>query len=215
MEKRDPRALTGALFVVLVLVAFIGLGGDTPEGDASARKVVSFYTDNDAQQMLAAVVLGASAVALLFFSATLRDRFSAALSGPSALPGFAFGAGVVAAGGFLTAAGLHFALADYAGDVQPAAAQAMNAIDSDFFFPFAIGIATLVLASSLLAVRTKLLPPWLGWVGVVLFVVSFTPVGFIAFGLSGIWIITASVLLYRHGETAAVAPAATGPGTPD
>ena len=215
MEKRDSRALTGALFVVLVLVAFIGLGGDTPEGDAPAREVISFYTDNDTQQILAAVVLGASAVALLFFSATLRDRFTAALPRPSTLPGVAFGAGVVAAGGFLAAAGIHFALADYAGDVQPAAAQALNALDSDFFLPFAVGIATLVLAASLLAIRTKLLPPWLGWVGVVLFVVSFTPVGFLAFGLSGIWIIVASVLLYLRGETAAAAPAATGPGTPD
>ena len=49
MAKRDPRALTGALFVVLVLVAFIPLGGDTPNGDASAQKVVSYYSDHDTQ----------------------------------------------------------------------------------------------------------------------------------------------------------------------
>jgi hypothetical protein len=214
MEKRDPRALTGALFVVLVLVAFIGLGGDTPDGDASARKVVSFYSDNETKELIAAVVLSLGSVSLLFFSSTLRDRFRAAVIGPSALPGFAFGAGVLAAGGFLAAAGVHFALADYAEDVQPAAAQALNALDSDFFLPFATGVAALVLASSLLAIRTKLLPPWLGWVGIVLFVVSFTPVGFIGFGLSGIWIIVASVLLYLRGETATVASAATGSGAP-
>jgi hypothetical protein len=215
MEKRDPRALTGALFVVLVLVAFIGLGGDTPDGDASAQKVVSFYSDNETKELIAAVVLSLGSVSLLFFSSTLRDRFRAAVIGPSALPGFAFGAGVLAAGGFLAAAGVHFALADYAEDVQPAAAQALNALDSDFFLPFATGVAALVLASSLLAIRTKLLPPWLGWVGILLFIVSFTPVGFIGFGLSGIWIIVASVLLYLRGETATVASAATGSGAPD
>jgi hypothetical protein len=215
MEKRDPRALTGALFVVLVLVAFIGLGGDTPDGDASARKVVSFYSDNETKELIAAVVLSLGSVSLLFFTSTLRDRFRAALDGPSALPGFAFGAGVLAAGGFLAAAGIHFALADYAENVQPAAAQALNALDSDFFLPFSTGVAALVLASSLLTIRTKLLPPWLGWVGILLFIVSFTPVGFIAFGLSGIWIIVASVLLYLRGETATVASAATGPGAPN
>jgi hypothetical protein len=214
MEKRDRRALTGALFVVLVLVAFIGLGGDTPEGDDSARKVVSYYADNETKEIVAAVVLALSTVPLLFFSATLRDRFRVALPGRSALPGFAFGAGVVAAGGFLAAASLHFALADYATDVQPAAAQAMNAIDSDFFLPFSTGIAALVLAGSLIAIRTKVLPPWLGWVGILLFIVSFTPVGFVAFGLAGLWIIVVSVLLYLRGETVAAVPAATGPGTP-
>jgi hypothetical protein len=215
MEKRDRRALSGALFVVLVLVAFIGLGGNTPEGDDSAQKVVSYYGDHETKEIIAAVVLALSAVPLLFFSATLRDRFRAALPGRSALPDFAFGAGVVAAGGFLAAAGLHFALADYATDVQPAAAQAMNALDSDFFLPFSTGVAALVLASSLVAIRTKVLPPWLGWVGIVLFIVFFTPVGFIAFGLSGIWIIVVSVLLYLRGETAVAAPAITGLGTPD
>jgi hypothetical protein len=214
MEKRDPRALTGALFVVLVVVAFIGLGGDTPNGDASARKVVSFYSDNEAREIIAAVVLSLGSVALLFFSSTLRDRFRTTVNGSSALPNFAFGAGVLAAGGFLAGAGIHFALADYAKDIQPAAAQALNALDSDFFLPFSTGIAALVLASSLLAIRTKLMPPWLGWVGILLFIVSFTPVGFIAFGLSGIWIIVASVLLYLHGDAATVAPAAAGPGTP-
>jgi hypothetical protein len=215
MEKRDRRALTGALFVVLVLVAFFGLGGNTPEGDDSARKVVSYYADHETKEIIAALVLALSAVALLFFSATLRDRFRAVLPGRSVLPDFAFGAGVVAAGGFLAAAALHFALADYATDVQPAAAQAMNAIDSDFFLPFTTGLAALVLASSLTAIRTKVLSPWLGWVGIVLFIVFFTPVGFVAFGLSGIWIIVASVLLYLRGEAAVAAPAATGPGTRD
>jgi hypothetical protein len=214
MEKRDRRALTGALFVVLVLVAFFGLGGNTPEGDDSARKVVSYYSHNETKEIIAALVLALSTVPLLFFSATLRERFRAVLPGRSALPGFAFGAGVVAAGGFLAAAALHFALADYATNVQPAAAQAMNAIDSDFFLPFSTGLAALVLASSLIAIRTKVLPPWLGWVGILVFIVFFTPAGFIAFGLSGIWIIVVSVLLYLRGETAAAAPAATGPGTP-
>jgi hypothetical protein len=210
MAKRDTRPLAGVLFVVLVLVAFIPLGGDTPDGDASGREVVSFYTDNDTREIIASVVLALSAVALLFFAATVRDRFRDAASAGSALPSFALGAGVVAAGGFLAGAGLHFALADYADDVQPAAAQAMNAIDNDFFLPFSTGIAAMVLAMSLLAIRTRLLPPWLGWIGVVLFIVFFTPVGFVAFGLSAIWIIAASVMLYLRGETSPVARPAGG-----
>jgi hypothetical protein len=206
MQKRDLGSLTGALFVVLVLVAFFAVAGNTPNGDASARKVVSYFSDHDTKEMIASVVLGLSAVPLLYFTAILRDRLRDALPERSVIPAFALGGGVVAAAGFATAATLHFALADYAGDIQPAAAQAMNAIDNDFFLPFTTGLAVLLLAASLGAIRAGILPKWLGWVGVVLFVVFFTPAGFIAFGLSGIWIIVASVLLYLRGAPARTAP---------
>jgi hypothetical protein len=215
-QKRNLAPLSGALFVVLVLIAFIPLGGNTPEGDDSAQKVVSFYSDHETREIIASIVLALAAVSLLFFSATLKQRLEALERDRGILPTVAFGAGIVASGGFLAAASLHFALADYAGDIQPSAAQALNAIDSDFFLPFAMGIAALVLATSLWLVRTKLLlPTWLGWVGVVLFVVSFTPVGFLAFGLAGIWIVVVSILLYLREGTAPVRAPVAGPQTPD
>jgi hypothetical protein len=212
-QKRNLAPLTGVLFVVLVLIAFIPLGGNTPEGDDSAQKVVSFYSDHETKEIIASIVLGLGAVALLFFAATLKQRLEGAKPDRGILPTVALGAGIVASGGFLAAASLHFALADYAGDIQASAAQALNAIDSDFFLPFAMGIAALVLAASLWLVRNKsLLPTWLGWVGIIIFIVSFTPAGFFAFGLAGIWIIVVSILLYLREETVTVGvPAAEAP----
>jgi hypothetical protein len=209
-RKRDLGPLTGALFVVLVLVAFFAVGGNTPDGDASAQKVSSFYHHHGDKQIAAAVILALSAVPLMYFTALLRDRLQAALPGRSLLPGFALAGGAVAAAGFVTAAALHFALADYGNNIQPSAAQAINAIDNDFFLPFTTGLAVLLLAASAGAIRTGVLPKWMGWVGVVLFVVFFTPLGFIAFGLSGIWIIVVSVILYLRGTTVP----ATSPGSP-
>jgi hypothetical protein len=46
------------------------------------------------------------------------------------------------------------------------------------------------------------LPRWMAWVAIVLLILFFTPIGFAAFGLSGIWIIIASVLMYRRAGTA-------------
>jgi hypothetical protein len=211
MGQRSLAPLTGALFVVLVVVAFIPLGGSTPDGDASAAKVVSFYSDNDTREIIAAVLLALSTVPLLYFAALVRNLLSEALPDSSALPSFALGAGAVTAGGFLVAAGIHFTLADYADNIRPVALQAINALDSDLFLAFTTGVAAFVLAVSLGSRRTGVLPAWLAWVGIVLFIVFFTPVGFIAFGLSGIWIIVASVLLYTRGG----ARAAAGPATPD
>ncbi len=212
-QKRNLAPLTGALFVVLTLIAFIPIGGNTPEGDDSAQKVVSFYSDHESKEIIAAVVLSLAAVALIFFAATLKQRLEAAGPDGGILPTVALGAGIIASGGFLTAATVHFALADYAGDIDPSAAQALNALDSDFFLPFAMGLATLVLAASLWLVRNRsLLPTWLGWVGIIIFVISFTPVGFIGFGLAGIWIVVVSILLYLRDETDAVGSPATRAG---
>ena len=69
----------------------------------------------------------------------------------------------------------------------------------------------LLLATSVAAIRANVVPRWMGWVGVVLFVVYFTPAGFIAFGLTGIWIIVASILLYLRAAPDAAAPAAAPP----
>lgn len=211
-RKRNLAPLTGVLFVVLVIIAFIPLGGNTPEGDDSAQKVVSFYSDHETREIIASIVLALGAVALLFFAATLKQRLEGARPDRGILPTVVFGAGIVASGGFLAAATLHLALADYASDIDASAAQALNAIDSDFFLPFAMGIAALVFATSLWLVRNKLLlPTWIGWVGIIIFIVSFTPVGFIAFGLAGIWIIVVSILLYLRDETATVGPPASAP----
>jgi hypothetical protein len=211
-QKRNFAPLTGALFVVLTLVAFFAIGGSTPEGDDSAQKVVSFYSDHETKEIIAAVVLALAAVALIFFAATLKQRLDVASPNRGILPTVALGAGIIASGGFLSAATLHFALADYASDIDASAAQALNAIDADFFLPFVAGLATLILATSLWLVGNRsLLPTWLGWVGIIIFVVSFTPAGFIGFGLAGIWIIVVSILLYLRDETALAGSPATAP----
>ncbi|HEY7255321.1 MAG TPA: hypothetical protein VH476_01445 [Solirubrobacterales bacterium] len=204
-QKRNLVSLTGALFVVLTLIAFFAIGGSTPEGDDSAQKVVSFYSDHESKEMIAAVVLALAAVALIFFAATLKQRLDAASSEPGILPTVALGAGIIASGGFATAATVHFALAEYASDIEPSAAQALNALDSDFFLPFVMGLATLILAVSLWLLKNRLLlPTWLGWAGIFIFVISFTPLGFIGFGLAGIWVIVISIMLYLRDETAGV-----------
>jgi len=68
-------------------------------------------------------------------------------------------------------------------------------IDSSDFIPMAAGVGMLVLASGLSAVRHGGVPRWLGWIGVVIGVLTFTPAGFFAFLASGVWIAIASILL--------------------
>jgi hypothetical protein len=198
MEKRSLTPLAGAFFVVFVIVTFAGLWGNTPPGDTPGAEVISYYEDNGTIGMVAAVMLALSAIPLLVFASAVRERLRATLPEDSVLPSLAFGAGVVGAAGFTTAASAHFAVADYADDVDPAAAQAINAIDADLFLAFSVGIVALVLALSLTAVRSSILPTWMGWAGIALFVLAITPAGAVGFPLSVLWIAVSSVMLYRR-----------------
>ena len=203
MDKRNLTPLAGALFVVFVIVTFGAVWGDTPPGDASGSEVISYYQDNGTTGMVAAVMLALSAVPLLVFASAVRERLQATLREGSVLPGVAFGAGIVGAAGFTAAASAHFAVADYADELQPAAAQAVNTIDADLFLAFSTGIVTLVLALSVAALRSAVLPRWAGWAGIVLFVLSFSPAGAVGVPLCLLWILMASILLYRNGPGSA------------
>lgn len=205
MSARTTRgsalALTGVLLVVLLVVGFV-VGGEAPDADARTREVVEYWTDHDAANIIGAAVEALAAVSLLFFAATLH-RVSKRWDDASILPAVAFAGGIVAAAGIGVDASIRFAAADVAGDVDPAVLQTLNAMWSNFFFPMAIGIAALILATSIGGLRARTLPTWLTVIGILIFVAFFTPAGFVAFLVGGLWIIVLSVLLWRREASSA------------
>ncbi len=208
----DRTALTGALFVLLAVIGYVVLGGDTPDGDASGPSVVAYYSDHGNREIFAAVVLALSCVPLVFFSILLRNRIRPLVGEDSVLATGVLAGGLLGAAGLTVAASIHFSLGDYADNVGPVAALAVNAIDSDFFLAYTTGFAIFMLAAGLATIRSRIFPGWMGWFAIVMFVAFFTPVGFIAFALTGIWIIATSVMLYRGAglrENSASAPAAS------
>jgi hypothetical protein len=200
--------LTGVLFVVLTVVSFL-IEGEPPDVDDPAREVVEFYSDNEGQTIAAALVAALGAVALLFFAASLRRAIRRNEEGAGVLSVAALAGGIVAATGIATDSALRFMLADAADEksIDPAALQALNVFWSDFFFPMVVGLATLILATGLAALRTRVVPTWLAWVGFVIFVVFFTPAGFVAFLVSALWIVIVSAILWRREMASSVAPA--------
>ena len=93
MQSRYARLapLSGLVFFVLLFVAFIVLGGDTPDSDASAAKVVSFYTDHRGQQQAASFILAVGCLFLLWFVTELRRELSERTNEPVANAAFAGG----------------------------------------------------------------------------------------------------------------------------
>jgi hypothetical protein len=211
---KSPRLapLSGIVFVVLLVLAFVVVEGDTPDLDDPAAKITSFYHDDQGQHIVAAILVGLSTIFLAVFTVSLRDYLRGSGAEGDFWPTLVLVGGSVAVAGFLVAVGVHVALTD-GGDknISPDAMVALNALDNDDFFAFALPLGVMMLgASGAILKAGAALPRWLGWAALVLFIVQFTPAGFAAFALTGVWIIIAGIVMYqRSGATAAPsAPAA-------
>jgi hypothetical protein len=210
MEMRRLLPLSGVVFVVLVVLSVL-LGGSTPGGTESAAKVVSFYDSHGARAFAEAFVLVAAGFFIVLFGATLARVLAPAAESRSVWTRVAFGGSVLFAGALGMIAAIAFALADAPTKVPGASLQALNLLENDMWVLFngALGVFMLGAAGSWLtsAVNSR----WLGWVALVLGVALFIPFAdFVALLASGLWIIGASVVLFRREAADAYVPAPTG-----
>jgi hypothetical protein len=203
-------ALTGALFVVVIVIAFAVFGGDTPVTSDSQQTILSFYQDHNTREQVAGLLLAAAAILFGAFTAVVSQIVRDS-GGHGKLANLALLGGAVGTAGFLAAAGIHIALADAAHHaVANSGVVALNALDNYSFPGFAAGTVLFILATSWAAIRHGALPKWLAWVGIVISVLFFTPAGFFAFLASGLWILAASLVLTfssrGKGESAGAEP---------
>ncbi|MET8079880.1 hypothetical protein [Streptomyces sp. NPDC005303] len=193
--------LTGVVAVALTVAAFLLLG-DTPGTGAPGREVRSYYDDHRAQTGVSLYLLVIAAVLFVFFAACLARAVRDVQPGEW-LHRVVLAGGVLLAAGFLVGAAITLALLDLSdkSSASPQALQALNVLNEDFFIPFVAGMGLMLLATGLATVGAtgSPVPRWLTWAALVLGVLVFIPwVGFFAFALAGVWVITASVLLARR-----------------
>jgi hypothetical protein len=210
MNAKTIGPLTGILFVILAIVAFL-VSGETPGTDDPAREIVDFYLDNDDAQSLASALLALGCVALIFFLGSLRQALRAAAGDEGGLSTVALLGGVVMAVGASIFAGIGFTLGDAADELPPAAILTLNALNSDMFFTVAVGTAVFNLALGLAVLRHGGIPRALGWVALVIGIAGLTPLGFFAFLATGIVIVWASLALAMKADTAAESPRMASP----
>jgi hypothetical protein len=204
--------LTGVVFFVLIVVTFV-LGNNTPDTDSSTSDTFAYWNAHDSRLIVGAIAGTFAVIFLVWFGASLRSALMRAEGGEGRLSTLAF-AGVLIVGiSGAIASSLQFVVADTVGDVPPIATQTLSVASSDFFFPFLAGIAIMSFASGICTLRFGALPKWLGWIAIVIGIVTVTPVGFIGFLASFIWVLVVSIVLFmREGQTATPAsPVAPAP----
>ena len=205
MKKEWLVPLTGVLFVVLVIVGFI-VGGEPPDAEEPAQEIVDFYVDDKDSVMAGAFILGLATVVFVFFANYLRTVFRTTSASATILVGaaiFAVGAAVDAT--------LLVAMAEAADDIEPESLQTIQAIWDNDFVPFAVGAAVFLISLAISILRTDVLPRWLGWVTLVLAVLSLTPLGFFAFPLTGLLILVLSVMLAVRARRTGAPPSGSPP----
>jgi Domain of unknown function (DUF4386) len=171
LERFAP--LTGVVFLALVIPAFV-LGGEPPDADEKLGEVLDFWTSNDDELIIGALLAALAAFFLLWFVGSLRSALRDAEGGSGRVSAIAFAGGVVLAAGVALAASIQFAAADTAGDVEPAVTQTLSVLNSDAFFLVAVGMLTLLIAAGIVTVRTGVFPRWLGWGAIVAGILAVT-----------------------------------------
>jgi hypothetical protein len=188
------------VFVILGIVTFL-VGGEPKSADEPVREIVDYYVDNKNSVEAAAFIGVAATLFLVFFGAYLRKVLHAGAP-DEWLSLVSFTGLVVISIGFAIDSTISFALAESAKDIDPTAAQALQALWDNDFIPLMLGVLMFLWATGLSVIRHGVLPKWLGWVMVALGVVGMTPIGFIAFLGSAILVVVLSVLLSLRARSA-------------
>jgi len=192
-----------------VAVAFL-LGEGQDATKESADQLVTYYRDHATEQTIGALLIGVTAIALLFWAGHLRRVLRDAEGPTGILSAVAFAGAIVFAGGALVGATIHFALADYSDHtdvVDPQVFQALNAFDWNNFLFFPVGLGTMLLASGISVVRHGALQKWLGWVAIVLAVIFVTPVFPVALFRTAAWVLAVSIVWLMEGRASQAATA--------
>ena len=200
MNPRMNRWLvwTGPLFTIVFIIAALVLQGSTPGEKASAKEVMDFYNSHQGRT-LASVFLAPLASALLVLFAghlrtLVRERHVAPGPGPSVL----LAGAVLWASGILIGATMSLAVSSASDHGQGQVAQTMNVLSNDVWLPFIAGIAVTMIGAGLTVLTTGILARWLGWVAIVVGVISLAgPGGFLGFFVGPLWLLAAGVLLAR------------------
>ena len=211
MKKDWLAPLTGVAFIVLVIIGFI-VGGEPPDVDEPVQEIVDHYVDDKDSIEVGVFILGLGVVLFIFFANHLRVLFRETATSATILVGAAIFAIAGGIDGMITVA-----LAETADDIEPQSVQALQALWDNDFVPFAIGITVFTFSLGLSILKTPgVLPRWLGWVTVVIAVISVLgPIGFFAFPLTGLLILVVSVMLAVRARGAGTPPPSAAPPAPE
>ncbi|HXY94293.1 MAG TPA: hypothetical protein VEP49_17575 [Acidimicrobiia bacterium] len=207
-------ALGGIVFVVLVVVS-IFVPGSTPMASDSPAKILKYFHDHQDAIKVASFVGVLASVPILLWAGSLWARLHRAGDRQFRLGLIAVLGLLLGGAGNLTQTATTAAVALELKNVGPTEAKFFFVLGQGFSSAGAIGLAVLVLATSMAVFRFQAFPKWVGWIGVldgVLFLIASYSIattgdaigafGFASFIVWAIWLLITSVIMFRAKDVA-------------
>ncbi len=214
--RRDVwTPIAGVLAAVTFVVGLIFVS-DSPGSKDSDAQVVAWYADHSHRIgiLVGAFVLAFCGLFFLWFASGLRERLRAAEGRGGRVSNVAFGGGILFVA-MLWVGGA--ALAAIPASQSFGSNPALKVADIGRIVPSlgfgailvfaAFGAIALIGATSIVSMRTGVLPTWFAWLGIVAIIALLFGVVFLPLIALPIWLLAGSVVLFRlRPEVEAVPP---------
>jgi len=204
--RRDIWTPAAGVIAALTFIAGVLLSSASPDSKDSDAKVIAWYADHGHRlvNIIGAYLLAFCGLFFLWFVSGLRQRLRAAEGPGGRLASVALGGGVLFVGMLWVGAA---ALVAISGGESFGGVPLLKNADLARFLPqigfpailvfAAFGAIALIDATSIVIIRTGVLPRWFAWLGFVCTVVLLFGAIFIPMIALPIWLVAASVILFR------------------
>jgi hypothetical protein len=209
-------ALGGILYVVLFVIGTILLYSGAPDSGSSPSKIISYYGDSGHRDRISLgwVIAGLGLFFFLWFLSSLRNWVRRNEGGDVFLTGLTTIGGVVYATLALAAIAINMGIRTMSDDtyhhtVYPGLIHAADDASYILHATGGAGAATMIIAASIAAMRSRAWPAWAGWLGILAGILALASILFFTQLAIGIWILVVSALLFIRGPREDAPAAAT------
>ena len=193
--------LTGIVSILLIIAGV--LFGEPPDASNPAQEIVDYYVDNATRLQLGTIVFAVAAILFVVFGAYLRTVLDRGEGSTGILSTVALAGAAIFAVGVAIDGMILFAITAATEHLEATQIQTLQALWDNDWMPLLLGVTIFVLASGLSIILHRSLPVWVGWLAIIIGIVGLTPVGWIAFMATAVWVVIVGVLLLMSERSAA------------
>ena len=206
-------ALAGVVYVALFVIGVILIYNGTPDSSSAPAKIIAYYSDSGHRNRMNVgwLLAGLGLFFFLWFVSALRQAIRRLEVEDGFFTGLATIGGVVYATLSLAALAVETGIRTMSDDtyhhtVYPGLIHAADDAAWVLHASGGAGLAAMIVAASLAAVRARAVPTWAGWLGVVVGILSLGLLIFFPWFLAAIWILVVSIGMFlRAGRAPAAA----------
>jgi hypothetical protein len=196
-------ALGGVAYVVLFVIGTILTFAGSPDTSSAPAKIIAYYSDSGHRDRvnIGWVLGGLGLFFFLWFLSALRQGVRRLEADDGFLTGLTTIGGVVYATLSLAALAVDDGIRTMSDDtyhhtVYPGLIHAADDVSWVLHASGGAGVAAMIIAASLAALRARAVPTWAGWLGILAGILGLLLIVFFPWFVVAIWILVASIGMF-------------------